>query len=78
MRATDVRESPILLASHLMGAHRMGGDPQTSVVEATQRTHDHPNLWLAGAGSFVTASWANPTLTIVALAIRTADALVAA
>ena len=78
MRATDVRESPILLASHLMGVHRMGADPQKSVVDATQRAHDHPNLWLAGAGSFVTASWANPTLTIVALAMRTADALVAA
>jgi choline dehydrogenase-like flavoprotein len=78
MRATDVAESRVLLASHLMGAHRMGADPRTSVVDHTQRTHDHPNLWLAGPGSFVTASCANPTLTIVALAIRTADALVAA
>ena len=78
MRATDVNESKVLLASHLMGVHRMGTDPGTSVVDATQRAHDHPNLWLAGAGSFVTSSWANPTLTIVALAIHTADALVAA
>lgn len=77
MRATDVHESSIMLASHLMGAHRMGSDPRASVVDDTQRAHDHPNLWLAGAGSFVTASWANPTLTIVALAIRTADALAA-
>jgi choline dehydrogenase-like flavoprotein len=78
MRATDIHESSIMLASHLMGAHRMGADPATSVVDATQRAHGHPNLWLAGAGSFVTASWANPTLTLVALAIRTADALAAA
>jgi len=78
MRATDVRQSSIQLASHLMGAHRMGTDPRTSVVDATQRAHDHPNLWLAGAGSFVTSSWANPTLTIVAVALATADALVAA
>ena len=70
--------SAIMLASHLMGAHRMGADPATSVVDATQRAHGHPNLWLAGGGSFVTSSWANPTLTIVALAIRTADALAAA
>jgi choline dehydrogenase-like flavoprotein len=56
----------------------MGRDPRTSVVDDTQRAHDVPNLWLAGGGSFVTASWANPTLTIVALALRTADALVVA
>jgi choline dehydrogenase-like flavoprotein len=78
MHARDIHESSILLASHLMGAHRMGTNPGTSVVDDTQRAHDHPNLWLAGAGSFVTSSWANPTLTIVALAIRTADALATA
>jgi choline dehydrogenase-like flavoprotein len=78
MQAKGVRESSIGLAAHLMGGHRMGTDPRKSVVDATQRAHDHPNLWLAGAGSFVTASWASPTLTLVALAIRTADALVAA
>lgn len=75
--ASDVRESHVLLASHLMGTHRMGRDPLTSVVDDTQRAHDHPNLWLAGGGSFVTGSWANPTLTIVALALRTADAIAA-
>lgn len=78
LRAKDIHESSIMLASHLLGAHRMGADPATSVVDATQRAHGHPNLWLAGGGSFVTSSWANPTLTIVALALRTADALAAA
>jgi hypothetical protein len=29
---------------------------RTSIVDHTQRAHDHPNLWLAGGGSFVTAS----------------------
>lgn len=76
--ASDIRQSKILLASHLLGTHRMGRDARTSVVDDTQRAHDVPNLWLAGGGSFVTASWANPTLTIVALALRTADALIAA
>jgi len=78
LRATEVRESSTLLAAHLLGGHRMGIDPRASVVDDTQRAHGHPNLWLAGGGSFVTASWANPTLTLVALAIRTADALVRA
>jgi choline dehydrogenase-like flavoprotein len=59
-------------AGHIMGTHRMGNDPNTSVTNADGRTHDHPNLFLAGAGLFPTTGTANPTLTIAALALRTA------
>jgi glucose dehydrogenase len=60
-------------ASHQMGTHRMGTDPRTSVVDADLRAHEVPNLYLVGAGAFVTATASPPTLTIAALAIRAAE-----
>jgi choline dehydrogenase-like flavoprotein len=42
------------------------------VVDADCRTHDHPNLFIAGASLFTTGGTANPTLTVVALALRLA------
>jgi choline dehydrogenase-like flavoprotein len=62
-------------AGHVMGTHRMGSDPKTSVVNAEQRSHDHPNLFLLGAGVFPTVGTANPTLTISALALWAADTI---
>ena len=44
-----------------------------SVVDSFQRSHDHDNLYLVGSGTFPTGATANPTLTIAALALRTAD-----
>lgn len=64
-------------AGHLMGTHRMGRDPRTSVCDQYGRTHDHPNLFLAGAGLFPTVDAANPTLTVAAVALRTAAHLIA-
>lgn len=61
--------------SHLMGTLRMGLDPATSVVDQVGRAHDHPNLFVAGSAVFPTSSAASPTLTIAALALRTADAV---
>jgi len=60
-----------------MGTHRMGSDPSTSVADADGRTHDHPNLFLAGGGLFPTFGTANPTLTIAALALRTSAKIAA-
>lgn len=62
-------------AGHLMGTHRMGSDPAASVVDAEQRTHDHPNLFLLGSGNFPTVGTANPTLTIAALSLWAADTI---
>ncbi len=62
-------------AGHLMGTHRMGSDPKTSVTDADGRAHDHPNLFLAGAGLFPTTGTANPTNTVAALALKTAAAI---
>jgi choline dehydrogenase-like flavoprotein len=60
-------------AGHIMGTHRMGNDPTTSVVDSYGRCHDNPNLFLAGAGNMPTVGTSNPTLTLSALAYRTAD-----
>ena len=65
-------------AGHVMGTYRMGNDPQTSVVNADQRSHDHPNLFMVGSGVFPTVGTANPTLTIAALALRAAETIKAA
>lgn len=59
-------------AGHVVGTHRMGSDKTLSVVDANQRSHDHENLWVVGSGSFPTVATPNPTLTIAALAFKTA------
>jgi choline dehydrogenase-like flavoprotein len=60
-------------AGHVVGTHRMGSDPTTSVVDSHQRSHDLPNLFVVGCGSMPTLGTSNPTLTMTALAIRTGD-----
>lgn len=62
-------------AGHVIGTYRMGDDPASSVVNAEQRSHDHPNLFLLGAGVFPTAGTANPTLTLAALALWAAETI---
>ena len=49
---------------------------KTSVVDSCQRSHDHHNLYLVGSGTFPTVGTANPTLTLSALALRTAESIV--
>jgi choline dehydrogenase-like flavoprotein len=58
---------------HMMGTARMGSDPRDSVATADGQTHDVGNLYLAGGALFPTGSSVNPTLTILALAWRTAE-----
>jgi choline dehydrogenase-like flavoprotein len=62
---------------HHLGTARMGSDPRTSVVDADCRIHGLKNLYVAGGAVFPTSSQANPTLTIVALAVRLAGQLLA-
>ena len=70
--AEEIRSSPLGYASHQLGTHRMGDDAASSVVNVNLRAHDVANLYLVGGGAFVTVSSSPPTLTIAALAIRTA------
>lgn len=75
--ATGISADPsVEFQSHPEGACRMGSDPARSVVDASLRCHDVPNLYVAGSAAFVTSGFANPTLTIAALALRLADHLV--
>ncbi|HUO23897.1 MAG TPA: GMC family oxidoreductase [Caulobacteraceae bacterium] len=63
--------------SHIVGTTLMGDDPKDSVVDKDGRTHDHANLFIAGCSILPTCSVLNPTLTAVALAIRSADIIAA-
>ncbi len=63
---------------HHLGTARMGLDPRTSVVDAQCRVHEVDNLYIAGSAVFPTAGQANPTLTVLALALRLADHLASA
>jgi choline dehydrogenase-like flavoprotein len=60
---------------HHMGTTRMSADPAFGVVDRDCRVHGTRNLWAAGSSVFSSGGYANPTLTIVALAHRLADRL---
>ncbi len=59
--------------NHLAGTARMGFDADTSVVNADCRSWDIPNLWVCDGSVFPTTGGVNPSLTIQAIALRTAD-----
>lgn len=60
-------------ASHHMGTTRMSDDPRKGAANRDARLHGVDNLHIAGSSVFPTVGCANPTLTIVALALRLAD-----
>lgn len=80
--ATETWKFDPLISSHPIGGyHHMGGtrmssDPSTGVVDANCKMFESPNLYIASSSVFPTAGWANPTLTIMALAERLADHLI--
>lgn len=65
-------------ATHQMGLVRMGSAPESSVVDTDLKVWSMSNLYCATAGVFPSAGMAGPTLTVVALATRLADHLIAA
>ena len=63
---------------HEMGCARMGKDPKTSVLNQFQQAHDVRNLFVMDAAGFTSGACQNPTLTIMALAVRSTDYLLGA
>jgi choline dehydrogenase-like flavoprotein len=65
------------LGIHEMGVARMGRDPKKSVLNQFQQAHDVANLFVMDAAGFTSGACQNPTLTIMALAVRSTDHLLA-
>lgn len=62
---------------HGCGTLRMGHDPQSSATDSAGRIHGIANLWVADAATFPSSMGVNPSLTIAALALRQAEAIIA-
>jgi choline dehydrogenase-like flavoprotein len=60
---------------HEIGVARMGHDPRTSVLNGFQQAHDVRNLFVMDGAGFTSGACQNPTLTIMALAVRSSDYL---
>jgi choline dehydrogenase-like flavoprotein len=70
------RDEPLIGQWHHLGTTRMHESPSHGVVDSNCRVHGMGNLFLAGSSVFPTGGYANPTLTIVSLALRLADHLI--
>ena len=64
-------------SAHQMGTARMGVDPADSVADTTGQLHDARGVWIGDTSAFPTPSGANPMLTCMALAHRTAEHILA-
>jgi choline dehydrogenase-like flavoprotein len=71
--ARHVHTTVPLSATHNLGTCRMSDDPDNGVVNAWGRSHEIRNLFVSDGSQFTTSTCENPTLTIVALAIRQAE-----
>lgn len=70
--ATVTFPTPPYPSTHNLGTNRMSEKPRDGVVDKFGRTHDIKNLYVSDGSQFTTGAACNPTLTIVALAIRQA------
>jgi choline dehydrogenase-like flavoprotein len=68
----------VLFSAHQMGTARMGTEADTSVADPEGQLHDTPGVWIGDTSAFPTAVGSNPMLTCMALARRTAHAILAA
>ncbi len=78
------RKTPVFLASrlgvsgvsHQNGTLRFGNDPATSVLDTNCKAHDLDNLYVVDSSFFPSSSAVNPSLTIMANALRVGDHLI--
>jgi len=75
--ATRVFPTPPYPSTHNLGTNRMSENPRDGVVNKHGQAHDVSNLFISDGSQFTTGAAENPTLTIVALAIRQADHIAA-
>jgi choline dehydrogenase-like flavoprotein len=75
--ATRVFPTPPYPSTHNLGTNRMSENAADGVVNKWGQTHDIANLFISDGSQFTTGAAENPTLTIVALAIRQADHIAA-
>ncbi|MFP3920500.1 MAG: GMC family oxidoreductase [Dichotomicrobium sp.] len=73
--ATRTMPTPPYPSTHNLGTNRMSEKPRDGVVNKWGQAHDVPNLFISDGSQFTTGAAENPTLTIVALAIRQAEAI---
>lgn len=73
--ATRIFPTPPYPSTHNLGTNRMSEKPRDGVVNKWGQSHDIANLFVSDGSQFTTGAAENPTLTIVALAIRQADAI---
>ena len=73
--ATRVFQTTPYPSTHNLGTNRMSENPRDGVVNRYGQTHDVKNLFISDGSQFTTGAACNPTLTIVALAIRQADTI---
>jgi acyl-CoA reductase-like NAD-dependent aldehyde dehydrogenase/choline dehydrogenase-like flavoprotein len=79
LNALEIKPREYLtFSAHQMGSCRMGRDPATSVANPWGELHDTPGVWIGDASAFPSASGTNPMATIMALARRTAHAIIGA
>ena len=71
--ATRMLRAPPYPSTHNLGTNRMSAKPRDGVVDKCGKAHDMPNLFISDGSQFTTGAACNPTLTIVALAIRQAE-----
>jgi choline dehydrogenase-like flavoprotein len=66
---------PLKIMNHQVGTCKFGSNPETDVLDLNCRTHDVDNLYVVDSSFFPSISAINPTLTIVANALRVAEHL---
>ncbi|RAI57021.1 GMC family oxidoreductase [Roseicella frigidaeris] len=71
--ATRSFETTPYPSTHNLGTNRMSASPRDGVVDKWGKAHDLPNLYVSDGSQFTSGAACNPTLTIVALAIRQAE-----
>jgi choline dehydrogenase-like flavoprotein len=75
MSSPEAWRKRVVDRAHQLGTTRMAADPSTGAVDPDGLLFGTENVWVAGGSVFPTSGHANPTLTIVALAVRLAERL---